>query len=304
MRHTLGPPVRREQRDELARRSLECALARESTCTQAAPDQRVDLHAGIPLRSEEEQRRELVVEPAAVAGQHEDAPRRQRDRRVERELEIRRVLLLGMALDARRRALRDCDRLRRGRVEVADRDGRPRGRARARARAPCRPRPRARRAALRAQREDAAAPRPRPPPRSLPTRLPPLALPRSGSAGRRRVRPPSQPGLSRAPRYARGHRSARSRSIAGDDSAADPAEHRPARALPRHALRRPAARRRRRHDHARPRHRDRVRPRSRAGDLPHRRGARGAARWSAHGPLRPCPRARRADSSSGWWAAC
>ena len=140
-----------------------------------------------------------MVEPAAVAGEDEDPPRGQRDRGVERELEVGRVLLGRVALDARPRRLRDRDGLGRRRVEVADRDvdleaerqrvletlvGGDDGRAE-----------RDRERAARGR----AGLRLTPPPRSLPTRLPPLALPRSGSAGRRRVSPPSQPGLPELP---------------------------------------------------------------------------------------------------------
>ena len=242
-----------------------------------------------------------MVEPAAVARQHEDAPRLHRGRRVERELEIRRVLFLRMALDADARALRDRDGLRRGRVEVSDRQcdveaerervleplvRRHHGGADRRGRSSTR----IRRLSARHHHHDLFRHA------FLRWHYPDQVL-RVGGAFVRPLSPvcPSSP-------LRLGHRRRiRSRR---DDPAADPAEHRPARTLPRHALRRPAARCRRRHDHARPRHRDRVRPRPRAGDLPDRRGARGSARWSAHGPLRPCSRARRVDSSSGRWAAC
>ena len=44
-----------------------------------------------------------MVEPAAAPGEHEDPLRAHRERRVERELEVGRVLLGRMALDPRRR---------------------------------------------------------------------------------------------------------------------------------------------------------------------------------------------------------
>ena len=77
--------------------------------------------------------------------------------------------------------------------------GRPPGRAPTRARDRRRRRSRSRRRERRAPPRVPEPARLPPPPRSRSTRLPPLALPRSGSAGRRRVRPPSQPGCPELP---------------------------------------------------------------------------------------------------------
>ena len=229
------------------------------------------------------------------------APRSHRDCRVERELEIGRVLLLGMALDAGARALGDGDCLRRGGVEVPDgeRDLEPerervleplvRGDDRRTERRGQR-RARIRRLSARHHHYDLFRHA------FLRWHYPDQVLRVGGAL----VRPLSP--AARAPRHARLIvQRIRSR---GDEPAPDPAEHRPARAVPRDALGRPAARGCRRHDHARPRHRDRVGPRPRAGDLPDRRGARRSACWPAHGPLRPCSGPRREDSSSARWAAC
>ena len=258
--------------------------------------------ARVPLRGEEQQRRELVVEPAAVARRARGCarapsrpPRRARARGRSRPSPPDGARSATPALSAAATASGEAE----SKSPTASVTSRPSASACSSplsAATTGAPSGDAERAA------DAAALRPTPPPRSLPTRLPPLALPRSGSAGRRRVRPPSQPGCPSSP-LRLGHRSdGYARAVTS--SAADPAEHRPSRALPRHALGRPAARSRRGHDHARPRDRDRVDPRPRAGDLPDRRGARGAARWPADGSLRPRPRHRRAGSSSGSWAAC
>ncbi len=64
-----------------------------------------------------------MVEPAALGGEHEDASGAQGECEVESELEVGRVLLLRMALDAHPRCLCDSDGLGGGRVEVAYRHG-------------------------------------------------------------------------------------------------------------------------------------------------------------------------------------
>ena len=253
-------------------------------------DERIDLRARVAVGAEEQQCGELVIQPAAVPGQHEDALRAHRGGQ-------RRARARGRSrpsrADGARRGFRRPRRRRRlpaTRSRSRPRRPSPRGRARAHARAPCRPRRRARRAAPPVPHEDPAALRPIPPRRSLPTRLPPLALPRSGSAGRRRFRPPSQPGCPSSP-LRLGHRSDRyARRVTS--AAADSSKHRAAGAGSRDALRCAAARCRRRHDHARPRHRDRVRPRPGACDLPDRRRARRTARRPSHGPVRARSRHR------------
>src|SRR6266496_4374150 len=85
--------------------------------------ERVDLHTCVPLGGEQEQRRELVVETASAAGEDEDSPGPQVDRDVQRQLEIGRILLGRMTVDAYAGSLRGCDGLGRRRVEVPDGDG-------------------------------------------------------------------------------------------------------------------------------------------------------------------------------------
>ena len=110
-----------EQRDELAGCSVERALAADDVNARSA-DERIDLRARVALRAEEQQCGELVIEPSAVSGQHEDALRAHRGRDVERELEVGGVLLVRMSLDASSGGLRHRDGLRRRGVEVAHRD--------------------------------------------------------------------------------------------------------------------------------------------------------------------------------------
>ena len=62
-----------------------------------------------------------MVESAAAACENEDARRAHRGGEVERELEIGRVLLVGMSLDADAGGLGHGDGFGRGRVEVAHR---------------------------------------------------------------------------------------------------------------------------------------------------------------------------------------
>ena len=77
---------------------------------------RVDLDGGIRVGGEQEQRPEQVVEPAACAPHDDDPLRLQPQGCRERELEIARVLLRRVPLDARDVS----QRLRRDRVQIAD----------------------------------------------------------------------------------------------------------------------------------------------------------------------------------------
>ena len=92
------------------------------TWTRAGPTSASTCDARVAVRAEQQQRRELVIEPSAVAGQHEDALGAHRGGDVERELEIGGVLLVRMSLHARAGGLRHRDGFRRGGVEVAHRD--------------------------------------------------------------------------------------------------------------------------------------------------------------------------------------
>ena len=148
VRHALGRPV--DASSETSSPGFPRVVrSSRTTCTRAAPTNASICRCGVAVGAEQEQRREQVVEPAAVAARGRGCARAERDRGVERELEIGRVLLRRVTLDAYAGGLRDRDGLGRGRVEVADREGRRRDRARARARAPGRRRRRARRAGRR-----------------------------------------------------------------------------------------------------------------------------------------------------------
>ena len=120
-RDTFGCSVQCDESHELARRTFERASAPDHVDVRLADDG-VDLYVRVPLRRQQKERRELVVEAAAAPGEHEDALGAHRCRDVERELEIGRVLLGRMAVDPRPRGLSDVDRLRRRGVEVADGD--------------------------------------------------------------------------------------------------------------------------------------------------------------------------------------
>ena len=86
-------------------------------------DARVDLRRGVAVRPEQEERRELVVEPSTSGRKDEDSARAHPHRDVEGELEIGRILFRRVTLDAYAGRLGDRDGLGRRRVEVADGDG-------------------------------------------------------------------------------------------------------------------------------------------------------------------------------------
>ncbi len=200
-RDALGRAVHGQQGEEVAGRARQRARAADDV-DPALAEVRVDLGARVALVAEQEHRAEQVIEPSAARADDDDPGRLERDRGVERELEVGRVLGGRMPLDAGARRFGCCEPCRRDRVEVADREvdvqpererpvdaavgGDHDGRRRA---AP-----------------GSGSPEECPPATTMMvsgfTRIPPLALPRSGSAGRWRVEPPSQPGRARAPRFA------------------------------------------------------------------------------------------------------
>ncbi len=198
VRTPIGAAVQREQRDQLAGPARELALVAHHVHLRRA-DERVDPKLRVPRRAEEEQRREEVVEPAAVAGQHEDTlwvEGSPRDRaRARGRWRPSRPDAARCAFRPPRPRRRPPARRSRSRPPRS----RPRGRARARARGPCPRRSRAHPPVPRARSERREGSRLPPPPRLRSARLPPLALPRSGSAGRRRAHPSSQPGCPSSP---------------------------------------------------------------------------------------------------------
>ena len=111
-------------------------------------DERVQRQPGVALRAEQEERRDEVIETAAAARDDEHPLRPQGDRLVQGELEVGRVLRLGVTDHPRPRGFGRGERFRVDRVEVADHDvDRARAPRRARGRRPRRPRcrPRGRR---------------------------------------------------------------------------------------------------------------------------------------------------------------
>ena len=158
----------------------------------------VDRRARVALVTEQQQRAEQVVEPAAARADHEDAGGLERDRGIERELEVGRILGGGMALDPGPGGLGGGEPGRGDRVEVADRDVDVRPSASARSMPPS--------AAITSAPGGSvgqAALEGCPPATttmvSCCTRIPPLALPRSGSAGRRRGSRPLSPVVPELP---------------------------------------------------------------------------------------------------------
>ena len=90
--------------------------------TQALPENRVDLGARVPPASEQQNGSEEVVETAVSGPDHDDSGRLECDRRIESELEIRRVLVGRVLLDARPLGLGGCEPLAGDGVEVTDRE--------------------------------------------------------------------------------------------------------------------------------------------------------------------------------------
>ena len=78
--------------------------------------------AGEVFGGQSEQGRHQVVEPAAVAAEHQDAARRERERCLERELQIGGVLRFRVTHDTCARRLGGRQTLARHRVEVPDRN--------------------------------------------------------------------------------------------------------------------------------------------------------------------------------------
>ena len=120
-RDTFRRAVQRQQSEELARPALQRALATDNVDVRRA-DESVDLRDGIPLRAGGE------AAASSWSRRHPSRPARgpawgsSTDSEVERELEVGRVLLGRMAVDARPRGVCHVDRLRRRGVEVADGD--------------------------------------------------------------------------------------------------------------------------------------------------------------------------------------
>ena len=187
VRSSPGAPAQRSARRGRRGRAASPTSASSSTRRSASAPSR---------RSEPSE----VVETPLGARDDEDPPRPERDRLVERELEIGRVLRLRVTDDPCARRLGRAERLARDRVEVADHDVDARARAR--------PRARGRRPRRRRSRPSGTRDRGGPAPEATTTtsgsitHVPPLALPRSGSAGRRRGSRPLSP-VARAPRFAR-----------------------------------------------------------------------------------------------------
>ena len=170
--------------------------------TPVVVEVRVDRGARVAGVAEQQDRAEQVVEPAAGAADHEDARRLEGDCRVERELEVGRVLGRRVPLDRALPPLRPPRALPSRPSRSRRSPDRCEAPARAPGRRPSRPRSRVHPPAARARGQGRDALRQRRRRSRASTRIPPLALPRSGSAGRRRVEPPSQPGRARAPRFA------------------------------------------------------------------------------------------------------
>lgn len=82
----------------------------------------VDLDATVGLSAEKQELTEQMVEPPAVHANHEDAAGAKRQRGIERELQISRILCGRVALDSRPCPLESRKRLRGERVKVSDRD--------------------------------------------------------------------------------------------------------------------------------------------------------------------------------------
>ena len=147
--HAFGRPVHCEQRHELSRLSSQLPLAAEHVNARLAHG-RVDLCARVSVRCEEER--------GWTAGGRAGRPRR-RARGCERgswsvarssaSVEVGRVLLLGMALDANPAASATATASGDAGVEVADRHGHVEAERERRARGPCRRRSPARRVARR-----------------------------------------------------------------------------------------------------------------------------------------------------------
>ena len=91
------------------------------TETPVVVEVRIDRGARIAGVAEQQDRAEQVVEPAAGAADHEDARWLEGDCRVERELEVGRVLGRRVPLDHGARRFGRREPCRRDRVEVADR---------------------------------------------------------------------------------------------------------------------------------------------------------------------------------------
>ncbi len=111
-RHADRRPVERDQRDELARLPRQPPLRPDDAHRRVA-EQRVDFDGGEPRACKQCQLADQVVEPLAGGAQHEQPPRLEGERCVERQLEIRRVLVGRMTLGAHAR------RVGLDRVEVA-----------------------------------------------------------------------------------------------------------------------------------------------------------------------------------------
>jgi hypothetical protein len=156
----------------------------------------VDLHRRVALGTEQEQGAEQMVEPSLGTRNDDDAFRSEPDGLVERQLEVGLVLRARVAHDASSCRFGGAQRLRRDGVEIAEDDihveaerqrtieaavGRDDGPSVGNVEP---------RAQSRGDYDDV---------RVLHTYVPPLALPRSGSAGRQRALLPSQPGCPELP---------------------------------------------------------------------------------------------------------
>ena len=119
-RDPFGRAVDRQQRDDLAGRACQRARAADHR-EPVAVEVRIDRGARVTGVAEQQDRAEQVVEPAAGVADHEDVRGLERDRSVERELEVGRVLRGRVPLDHGARRLGGCEPGRRDRVEVADR---------------------------------------------------------------------------------------------------------------------------------------------------------------------------------------
>ena len=111
----------RHERDDLARGPREPSLAAHDVDERLA-DEGVELETRESIRSELEERGEQMVETAARARDDEHAPGAERDRLVQGELEVGRVLRDRMPHDPRAGPLRRGDGRLGRRVEIADHD--------------------------------------------------------------------------------------------------------------------------------------------------------------------------------------
>ena len=113
--------VHREQGEKVARGARERARAADDGDPRVA-EIRIDLGRCVALVGEEEHRAEQVVEAATARADDDDSGWAERDRRVERELEIGRVLGRRVPLDPRACRLGCGEPCRGDGVEVADRE--------------------------------------------------------------------------------------------------------------------------------------------------------------------------------------